>query len=660
MSLPFAFFDFWRSRSLRCILGLSVYFVGSSLAIETSAEDFSQMANMSLRELLELRVSVGNRASESVKQSPAAITVITAREIQQSGIRTIPEIMRLVPGIHVSRIDGNKWAINSRRLATRFANSMLVLKNGRTLYNPLFAGTFWDAQDTNIDDIERIEVIRGPGSTSWGANAISGVINIVTKSSKDTQGALAFLGAGKGEIESEAGIRFGGDVKAGHFRVYAKTRRTDDGRYLVDSLSNNSLFLNEPDADDGVESTMAGLRVDLAIGDSVHMAEAEYYDGESHDIRLPSGLMNSVETNNYHALYRYEHPLSEMTRVEASVYFDHTEQSSNSFGDKRDIIDIEAIAHQQWWQHKVSLGLSYRRLRDDTSQRVFGLAGFALEPSSRTDEVVGMFVQDSWEIAPERLTVLAGVRLEHNDYSGFEYNPSLRTTYNIGERELVWGALTRSVRTPSRIESDAYLDFSDFNAFCPLTFDPDLGCIQPIASVSDDSEVTYSYELGYRNLVFSSLSVDLAAFYEREVDPLADTSGGRVRRTEFHGAELEVSYQMSNWQLSSNLAYFEIEPDRDSNIESSKVENWQYGLKSYYQFSHMLAWNLMLSYGDSQYSFPAYTRLDTNFVWSPTTRFELQLIFNNLLDEFHYEGQDPTRMNSAIRRGGELLLSYSF
>ncbi|MFL0805166.1 MAG: TonB-dependent receptor [Agarilytica sp.] len=637
--------------------------LGSSHVAFSDQTSFSELTDMSLEALLNIEVTVSNRASEPLRESASAVTVITSQQIKNSGLRTVPELLRLIPGMHVKRIDGNKWAINSRRKGVRFATSMLVLKDGRTLYNPLFAGTFWDAQDEILEDIERIEVIRGPGSAAWGANAISGVINIVTKSAEDTQGGLAFAGLGQGEIHYEAGARYGSRLGAGFFRAYAKGRETDEGRYLVDSDSGNTIFLDEPLADDGVQSNAIGFRYDIGHGNTEHQIQAESYNGRARDVRLPSGSNNLVHTENYHVMYHMHARLNDRSRFQFSTFYDHTHQTSDSFGDERAIFDVEGIYHGQLDLHMISVGVSYRTIKDDTSQMVFGIAGFAMDPSSRDDEVFGTFIQDDWQVIPEKLSMVAGVRYEHNDYSGTEYNPSLRSTYTIDDQRALWAAVTRSVRTPSRTESDAYLDFNSFSAFCTaagFTDDPELGCIQPISSASSASVVTYSQEIGYRRLFGQNISVDATAFIDRESDPLADSSGARVRHSKYQGVELEFTQQHEQWRYHVNLSYFDVEPDRDSNTDSDDIENWMMSVQWHYKLSEDATWNAFVSYNEGQSGFPEITRVDSNVILQVRDNLELQLTLNNILDEYHYESGDPTRMNSAIRRGGEILATYRF
>ncbi|MFL0801288.1 MAG: TonB-dependent receptor [Agarilytica sp.] len=649
-----------RSGLKSLVLCIALGWTHASFAEETS---FSALTEMSLEDLLNIEVTVSNRASESLRESASAVTVITSQQIKNSGLRTIPELLRLVPGMHVKRIDGNKWAINSRRAGVRFATSMLVLKDGRTLYNPLFAGTFWDAQDEILEDIERIEVIRGPGSAAWGANAISGVINIVTKSAKDTQGGQVFVGLGQGEMAYETGARYGVAVGNGFLRTYTKVRRTDEGRYLIDENSSNALFLDEPLANDGIQSSALGFRYDVQQGDASHQLQAALYDGRARDIRLPSGAKNVVHTDNYHVMYHYGRPLDSQSRFQFSTFYDHTEQTSDSFGDTRDIVDIEGIYHRQIDQHMLSLGVSYRYINDDTEQMVFGSGGFALDPASRDDEVVGAFIQNNWQIIPDRLSMVAGVRFEHNDYSGSEYNPSLRSTYTFDEEHSLWAAVTRSVRTPSRTESDAYLDFNaspQVCAFPGFTDDPNLGCVLIIAAALNEAEVTYSQELGYRQLLGQHMRVDATAFIDREIDPLADSSGVQVHHSKYQGVELEFTQQYERWRYLVNLSYFDIEPDQNSNIDSDDVEHWMASAQWHFKLSNELSWNAFISYNEGQNSFPNITRVDSNVILQVMDNLALQLTLNNILDEYHYESGDPTRMNSAIRRGGEILATYRF
>lgn len=624
------------------------------------ADSLDALLDMSLEELMQQTVTVSNRASESRWYSSSAVTIISAQQIKNSGIRTIPELMRLIPGFHVKRIDGNKWAISSRRVADRFSASMLVMMNGRTLYNPLFAGTFWDVQDTLLEDIDHIEVVRGPGSAVWGANAITGVLNIVTKNAAHTMGTLAVAGAGRGEMEYEAaareGISVGSDsVDKGSLRVFGKTRKTDEGVYRSDSGTNNNStnpdYLNDPDANDGIQSTSTGFRYDVQDENVQHSLQGNWYEAEANDTRRNTTgttlTPNTVDSKGYHLLYNVKHEISADARLELITYYDYTEQFSDSFHDKRDTADIEAIYHREIQDHHVSIGASYRHIKDSTL--LPGGFGFRLDPAARSDQVQGLFIQDQWEVIDNNFWLTAGTRFESNDYSGGEYNPSLRGLYQLSEDSVIWSGITRSVSTPSRSQSDACIG-------TPTT------CVIDISSVENKPVVTYSYEVGYRHHFSSVMNFEFASFYDRENDPLSETSGVITYHNRYSGFEAEVSYRpVHHWQLGFSATYLDVRPDvRNIDVEGDSAETWSGQIHSNYQINDFLSWNVLTFFNEGQYDYASETRLDTNLVWQVNPVVELQFSLNNLLDDYHYESADRTRLNSAIRRGGMVLATFRF
>ena len=663
---------------------LAALFVVSPAFAETALYRDS-IFSLSLEELVSVRVSVSDRSSEKLIQSTAALKVLTSEDIKHSGIRTIPELMRLVPGFQVRRLDGNKWAVNSRRIPSRFASSMLVLMDGRTLYNPLFAGTYWDVQDILIEDIEKIEVVRGPGSSAWGANAITGVINIVTKDASETQSNLVYAGAGRGELDSDVAIRVAGDLGSANYRWYAKQRRTAEGVYLTDDHSDNrDYFPDESSADDGIKSSQLGFRLDQGKTGSSHSFQGNVYESESDEIRLLSGspsrrvVPNLIESDGYSLSYAFSDSSSTASSLEINAYIDHTEKCSDAFGEERDIYNMELIHHSQLDSHRVSLGGSYRYTSDDTMQSCGGVsqsAGggtFALNPASRTDDLFGFFVQDKWSIPQTQLTVLAGMRVERNDYTDWEYNPTLRVSYALQENSLVWAAISRSVRTPSRGNADAYLNFSNFNAFCQsmgadFRLDSALGCILPLDIRDLESISTVSSEIGYRALANSAFTIDFSSYYDREIDPLADRLISRDIESTYCGQELEIIYQTGDdLRITGSLSYLNYDEGSTSTRSAREGELWNLRLSSRYHIKPGLWWNLLIYFDEGlprlsgAPPFKNTTRVDTNLIWEINPHVELRFMLNNLLDDYHYEAGDAQKLSSAIERGGFLQVVYQF
>src|SRR5437773_3485433 len=428
---------------------LSVLLAGSTVA--QNPRNVPDVTAMSMEDLMNLQVTSVSKRTQKVADAAAAIFVLTQEDIRRSGATSIPDALRLVPGLEVARIDQNKWAIASRGFNGRFDNKLLVLIDGRSVYSPLFAGVYWDVQDVILNDIDRIEVIRGPGATLWGANAVNGVINIITKSAQATQGSYASLRGGN-EDRAVATGRFGwktkGDVA---IRTYAKYSDRD------------AEFHQNGDDFDDWHLGLAGFRADADRGERNHLTlQGDLYAGKAGEreaiTTYTSPFIQSVERDadlsGGHLLGLWNHRLKEGSDTTLQLYYDRTHRDLAAFTEDRDTYDVEfrhslriASRHELLW------GAGYRL----TSGATESVPTLQIVPHNRTDDVLSGFVQDEFRIVPSKWTLTVGSKFEHNDYSGFNSQPNLRLVFSPSSKQVFWSAASRALRVPSRIETDLSL-----------------------------------------------------------------------------------------------------------------------------------------------------------------------------------------------------------
>ncbi len=391
-----------------------------------------ELTDMSLEELMNIKVTSVSKRPEKLSHAEAAVFVITQEDIRRTGVTSIPEALRMVPGVEVARIDANKWAISARGFTRMFADKLLVLIDGRTVYTPLFSGVYWDVQDTLIEDVERIEVIRGPGASLWGANAVNGVINIITKHAKDTQGGLLSMTTGT-EENAVGGVRYGGKInEETYYRFYTKYLNHDD-------------FVNSADQDmnNDWEVFRSGFRVDSGLSDTDSLTvQGDIYGGgigstyQTPILQEPYAV--DLDFNDAIAganlLSRWNRFFSDSSDISLQMYYDWTKREINVGGEERDTFDLD-------FQHHIRLnsrndflwGLGYRYTADSFDESTTA----ALEPSSRSDHLFSLFIQDEMELIEELLKLTVGSKFEHNDYTGFEYQPTARLLWTPHPRHAV-------------------------------------------------------------------------------------------------------------------------------------------------------------------------------------------------------------------------------
>lgn len=469
----------------------------------------SDIELLSLDELLDLEVVSVAKVPEKVTDTPAAIYIITEEDLRRSGVQSIPEALRMVPGLHVYQIDANKWAVSARGFASRFANKMLVMIDGRTVYSTLFSGVFWDAQDVMLEDIDRIEVIRGSGGTLWGANAVNGVINIISKDSADTQGALVSLQA-ETTASGEVSARYGGWLNdRTSYRFYGKYFN----RGSFDTPSGE-------DAADDWHAARGGFRMDVNVSASNKLTlQSDLYGGKSGEsVRYLTPFPpyeNEVTTDapesGGNVLGRWTRTFSKDSEMIFQAYYDHTQRDEFFVDETVDTADLD-------FQHRLNMtdgleilwGLGYRYTRGDTEgkETIPDVYSYSMDPQVREDNLFSSFLQGRLPIAGEKGEITLGTKLEHNDYTGFEWQPSARIMWSLSDDHSLWGAVSRSVRTPSRLEHDA-----DINTGAYLLYPEQGGLltfVRILGNEETESETVYSYESGYRGRLSDNFFFDLS------------------------------------------------------------------------------------------------------------------------------------------------------
>ncbi len=648
------------------LLAAIFLFAFGSVGVYASVPTEEDFTDLSLEELMEIEITSVAKKSQKLFEAPAAVFVVTAEDIRRSGVTSIPEALRMVPGLQVARIDSNKWAITSRGFNGRFANKLLVLIDGRSVYTPLFSGVFWNVQDTFMEDIDRIEVIRGPGASVWGANAVNGVINIITKEARGTQGTLVSGGIGT-EEHGFVGARHGNELGSdGHWRIYAKYFNRD---HFVDSSG-------EDGADDW-RSFRAGFRADIEPSHRHTLTlQGDIYDGAMGERSLPPMLVPpfaeivdaDVEVFGGHLLSRWTHDFSEASDMTLQLYYERTEREQVTTGGARHTVDAE-------FQHRFRLlkaqeiiwGLGYRFSQEKAK-------GIELLDDSREDHLFSAFVQDETTLVPDRLYLTLGSKFEHNDYTGFEIQPSGRLLWILQEGHTLWTSVARAVRTPSRIEHDVVFNEiavvppgSDFTALpslpSSLPFPVQIGMI---GNNDLRSEELLACEGGYRFSLWNRLTLDLAVFYNvydnlrsTEIgDPSFAFSPGLPHIVvpilldnkmdgETYGVELATELKpLPWWSLMAAYTFLQIQlhVDEDStDVTSESAEgdspHHQLSIRSSMDLPRGFALDAWVRYVDRLPSqdVSSYITMDIRIGGRPFDWLEFSIVGQNLIEDRHAE-----------------------
>lgn len=588
------------------------------------------LKKMSVDQLMDIEVTSVSKRPEKLSTAASAIQVITADDIRRSGATSLPEALRLASNLEVAQIDSRQWAITARGFNNVFAGKMLVLMDGRSIYTPLYAGVYWDVQDAMLTDLDRIEVISGPGATQWGSNAVNGVINVTTKSAKDTQGTLLTGGLGS-ELRASASARFGGTISPGLFyRVYAKY--FDRGDSVRPSGRNSN---------DAWHTGQIGFRVDWETSPG----DVLTWQGDAYNGSIGQVGPDNIRVNGANVIGRWSRKLAQNSDVKLQVYFDRTHRRiPGSFTADINTYDLEFQHRRPFGDINTMVwGLNYRLVADD----VTNTPANAFLPPSVSRSSASAFVQDEIALNKDLLHLTVGTKVERNDYTGFEFEPSARLAWTPDKKQTFWGAISRAVRTPSRIDRDL---------FSPATPPYRIAGGENVVS-----EKLISYELGYRIQVDPTLALSLATFINnyddlRSLEPLtpplafpAEASSGLRGRSS--GAELTADWRVAKaWRLRGGWTELRVrsEPQprslaRGTRDSIARDPNHQLFLRSLWDLSARWECDLSLRYVAPIHtqSLPGYTEADLRLGWRPAAEWEFSLLGQNLLHPHHAEFNTP-------------------
>jgi iron complex outermembrane receptor protein len=602
--------------------------------LEFERDEIARLKTLTFEELLNLEITTVSKRAARLSDAPSSVRVITSEDIRRSGASSLPEALRLASNLQVAQVDSRQWAVSARGFNSTLANKLLVLIDGRSVYTPLFSGVFWDAQNVMLEDVDRIEVISGPGAALWGANAVNGVINVISKSARDTQGAL--VSGGGGSILNGFGSARYGDKIGEHlyFRLYGMGFDRDSTRLPSGREATNQWHLGR-----------GGFRADwLPPHGEIVTVQGDVYSGA-----IAQAGRDDVTINGQNLLARWTHPLSSESDFTLQGYWDRTWRNiPGMVNEDLNTFDLD-------FQHRLPIGArnkfmwgaSYRLMVDDVGNS----AAIAFEPARRDLQLFGAFLQDEITLVEDRLFLTLGTKFEHNEYSGFELQPSGRIAWLVATNQTLWGAISRAVRSPSRIDTEV------FSPASPPYF----------VQGGDDrfnAETVIAYELGYRVRLNHRIGFSISTFFNdydeiRSIEPIPEAPGQFIIRNELgaetYGAELSVTWQAHEaWRLRGGYTYFRKHLFMDDTLDvyqgrsEGNDPHHQFLVQSMINLPANLEFDSVLRYVDNLNqvgpSVPSYLSLDLRLGWHPTPDWEVALVGQNLLDKQHPEfGAPATR-----------------
>ncbi|WP_245619887.1 TonB-dependent receptor plug domain-containing protein [Desulfobacter vibrioformis] len=641
------------------------------------------LTEFSIEELMDIKVTSVNKKSQRLSDSAAAVFVITREDIRRSGATSIPDALRMAPGVNVARIDANKWAVNCRGFNSRFSPSLQVLVDGRSVYAPSFSGVYWEVTDVLLEDVDHIEVVRGPGATIWGSNAVNGVSNIITRQAHDTQGG--FVQASAGSVEKNmVAARYGGSTGKDKFwRIYAKHRARDEFQRL-----------SGEDAGDDWQTNQAGFRMDsqLSLADNFTL-QGDIYDGHIHqDLYLYSQVSPymdefpvKTDVSGGNIMGRWTKVFSGTSEISLQMYYDAMQRSEDILNEDRHNVDAQ-------FQHRFGLGFGndmiwgfrLRKTYDDYS----GSKVVFMDPVSTSELLYSAFIQDEISLLGDKIKLTMGSKFEHNDYTGLEIQPSTRLLWAPSEHHRVWTAISRATRIPSRMEANAliYISGRDISGIPMYS--------RFLNNEDQTAETLWAWEAGYRFIPQSRLFIDLALFFNdyenlRIYSPQGSAyfdAGNRIliqdivlsnmSNARSCGAEIAVDLATSRnvkWTLAYSLTYHDYDNDGDFEIDFGFTKH-QASLRGRFDLTENLTLDAWLryvgktnaTYGISFtdnviYEIGDYTTLDLRLGWKIRPDLEFFLIGQNLLQDSHLEFvQEAFSYPVEVPRSAYAGLTYKF
>jgi iron complex outermembrane recepter protein len=636
----------------------------SAAASPAMAEEQARIPLLSLEQLINQKVTSVSKQTEKASQAAASIYVINSEDIRRSGATSVAELLRYVPGIEVARSGSSQWAVTSRGFNAQFANKLLVLVDGRSVYTPLFSGVYWDEQNPDLQTIDRIEVIRGPGATMWGANAVNGVINIITKDALSMQGstAQALVGNAERSLSVHHGGTLGGNA---HYRTYVR-------RHDMDAFNDAT----GRDANDAWRLGQAGYRVDWEKGNDALTLQSDYFEGHEHyNYIFPQPIAPFVTTLDANEVFKGGNVLLNARRqlgesgevISFKTYLDREERVRNRLGTHI----VETLDGELQYQrrmgdrHELVMGAGYRLVSDDLTGSFY----LSFNPQQRQTQMFSGFLQDKIMLVNDQLYVTLGSKIEHNDYTGAEFQPNARLSWQIDENNTAWASVSRAVREPNRTIDDVSLVLSGTSTG---------EILRQIGNRGIKSEQLYAYELGYRSRVTENASYDISLFYNSYDDLYINQTGTPVLATsvEFgnytmipwdafntgkgntYGGEVSMNWNVTDmWRLAAGYAYLQVDVSGMSTIVTREGTSpqQQASLRSYFNITPEWELDTFLYYVDSlpKDNIPAYLRADIRVGWRPSSTVEVSVTGQNLLDPTHPEFSPflynaPTEVGRAV------------
>jgi iron complex outermembrane recepter protein len=647
----------------------------------SSAADLS---NKSLEDLMNIEVTSVSKKEQKLSQVAAAIFVITQEDIRRSGATNIPDLLRMVPGINVAQINAHTWAVSSRGFNEEFSDKLLVLLDGRAVYTPTFSGVFWDTLDVPLENIERIEVIRGPGATIWGVNAVNGVINILTKKASETRDKLVSGGFGT-QAQGFGTAQYGGAIGANtEYRIFGK----------YSNVSDFSGRDGQP-SEDAWHILRGGARLDAAPSpkDAV-MLRGDIYTGEAGTIQqdvisiVPplNGAVTSITSlSGGDIVARWTEEQSATSDTSLLAYFDgYQRNSSDRISERRNTYDIEFQHHvRALKRNDIVWGVAYRNSRGTTQ----GNLNFSFDPASHTSQFFSFYAQDEIALVPDRLLFTIGARWGREDYTGYEVQPTARILWAPTAKQAAWFAVSHAHRNPSFLETSVR---QNVDAFLGSGGVPSLE--SEFGNPLQKDEILLSWEIGYRRQFSRRFSMESSAFFNHYSDigstePLAPFSestpppvhlvipsiNGNGLHGETHGLEMAGNWQVSGrWCLRASYALLEMHMHRDETSQDTETAleiegsdpRERAGLRSHVSLWSGISWDASAEFVDRlrAQGVPSYARVDTQILWNLGERFTASVVGQNLLRDHHVEFNDDfgNSVSDEIKRSVYVKLAWHF
>jgi iron complex outermembrane receptor protein len=676
----------WALLTWGVVISLPAHAAHTAATPESASLEVSQL---SLEELLNIEVTTVSRKSQRLSDTAAAAFVLTADDIQRSGATSVPEALRLVPGVEVARIGSGRWAVTARGFNSRFANKLLVLIDGRSVYSPLFSGVFWEAEDVLLDDVERIEVIRGSGAALWGANAVNGIINIVTRPALRTQGTLVSTLAGN-EDRGQIGLRHGWMADADTaMRIWAKA-------------GERQRVLDAQDERTGAawDYQRAGLRLDRDTASGGHLLlTGDVQTGHSGETLIAASLSapyaQDVETRQSNdggsLLGRYEWTTDSGNPASVQAYVSRDGiRLDGVLNEHRTTVDLDFQTRLPVsGAHDVIWGGGMRHSQDNIQGGPVGT--IAVAPARRRQEMFSLFVHDEYTLVPDTWKLIAGGKAEHNSYTGMEWQPNVRALWTPDPHQSAWAALSRAVRTPSRAERDFAINLQTLppnSASNPSPF-PVLVHVLPGTTLQSEKVVTA--EVGYRRQWSATASLDVTAYRSQyrdlragyAVDQTVVGQGSSMyivsnnatnNGLSAHANGLEAVmdwYPTTAWRLQATYSWLHLRVQRSGEAAGdSAADNYegnspkqQLGLRSLLDLPGNAQLDLRVKRVGPRplVGIGAYTEFDARWAWRITPQCELSVVGQNLLGAHVESNSDPLpSMTLKIPRSAYIKARWQF